>query len=89
MKYLVDTNVYLSVLLAEPNAPAVEIFLGSKPASHLCISVFSLDAIGVILYRRKKFSGFTGFVSDLKGSGVNLIGLNFSELLIVATDSQK
>ena len=49
--YLVDTNIFLEILLNDPNKLNCEKFLNDN-INNLYISDFSLHSIGIILWRR-------------------------------------
>lgn len=62
--YLVDTNIFLEILLAQDKSEACKTFL-SDHIDELAISDFSLHSIGVILYRYKAYDVFTKFIEDM------------------------
>ena len=79
--YLVDSNVWLSVLLAEDRAAESKKFLQSVPAEQLAITEFSLYSIGIILTRLKKSRVFVDFITDtLEDSAVQRIRLELDDL---------
>jgi predicted nucleic acid-binding protein len=62
--YLVDTNIFLEVLLTQERLEVCKEFL-EKNIGNLSISDFSLHSIGVILFRNKKEKIFQKFVKDI------------------------
>lgn len=62
--YLIDTNVFLEVLLTQEKRETCKKFLDDN-IGNLYISDFSLHSIGVILFRNKKEDAFQKFVSDI------------------------
>ena len=79
--YLVDTNVWLELLLEQEKAGQVRQFLQATEARFLWLTEFSLYSIGVILTRLRKDDLFEDFVSDtIDDSGVKRIRLDTSEL---------
>lgn len=62
--YLVDTNVFLEVLLKQDKSEQCKIFLNNN-ISKLTVSDFSLHSIGVILFRKKNELIFQQFISDV------------------------
>jgi len=64
MKYLVDTNIFLEILLNQERKDDCKMFL-EKNIKKLFISDFSLHSIGVILFRNKKEKIFNMFVADI------------------------
>ena len=62
--YLVDTNVFLEVLLNQEKRGVCKDFL-SLNAGNLYITDFSLHSIGIILFRNNKEEIFQKFLSDI------------------------
>ncbi len=62
--YLVDTNIFLEILLTQEKQDACRKFLEANVGS-LYISDFSLHSIGVILFRNNKEEIFIKFVKDI------------------------
>jgi hypothetical protein len=79
--YLLDSNLFLELLLDHDKADAVERFLRTRPREELYISEFSLYSVGIVLFRRKQFEIFAGFLNDLvvKG-GVGLLRLSVEDM---------
>ena len=81
MMYLVDSNVWLELLLDQENSTEVTNFLSNIDSSLLAISEFSLYSIGIILTGLKKDEKFKDFIADnFEYSDVSCIRLNFSDL---------
>ena len=88
--YLVDTNVWLELLLEQEKAAQVRQFLQATEARFLWLTEFSLYSIGVILIRLRKDDLFEDFVSDtIDDSGVKRIRLDTSELRQLLAVRQK
>lgn len=84
--FLVDTNVWLELLLSRQHADEVRKFFQTTDASLLAITEFSLYSLGVILTRLKKAEIFEEFLSDvIEDSGVTRIRLTANELKQVLT----
>jgi predicted nucleic acid-binding protein len=63
MNYLVDTNIFLEILLGQAGRKKCEAFLlGEKGAAW--ISDFTLHSIGVLLFRQKRPEIFDRFAKD-------------------------
>jgi len=62
--YLIDTNIFLEILLAQKQKDICKEFLVSN-IEQIYISDFSLHSIGVILFRNNKESIFNKFVKDI------------------------
>lgn len=61
--YLVDTNIFLEILLSQEKSQKCKEILKSN-IENICISDFSLHSIGVILFRYKKENIFRLFLHD-------------------------
>jgi predicted nucleic acid-binding protein len=77
--FLVDTNVFLEVLLEQERAEEARAFLLNAPAGSIHISDFSLYSIGILLVRRNLAESFQLFLQDV-GAGMRLVRLNLEEL---------
>lgn len=62
--YLVDTNIFLEILLNQKKQDACRKFLETN-VGNLHISDFSLHSIGVILFRNNKEEIFKKFLKDI------------------------
>jgi len=62
--YLIDTNIFLEILLSQKQKDICKEFLVSN-IEHIYISDFSLHSIGVILFRSNKETVFDKFVRDI------------------------
>ncbi|MCI5219445.1 MAG: PIN domain-containing protein [Candidatus Electrothrix sp. LOE2] len=62
--YLLDTNIFLEILLAQEKSAVCKKFLSENTAP-LFMSDFSLHSIGVILFRHDKEQIFNAFLKDL------------------------
>lgn len=62
--FLVDTNIFLEILLGQDNKEVCKRFL-DKNIGNLNITDFSLHSIGVILFRYSKEDIFRKFVEDV------------------------
>ena len=63
MKYLVDTNIFLEILLEQENEKKCKDFLTSN-IGDIFLSDFSLHSIGVFLFREKREELFKKFLND-------------------------
>jgi predicted nucleic acid-binding protein len=79
--YLVDTNVWLELLLEQAKADEARQFFQGVESTSLAITEFSLYSLGVILTRLKKDDVFEDFLSDtIEDSGVMRIRLETADL---------
>ncbi|MGO9203110.1 MAG: PIN domain-containing protein [Limisphaerales bacterium] len=74
MNYLVDTNIFLEILLGQPNKEDCKQFL--RENSGQCgLSDFSLHSIGVITFRGRRPQAYRAFLHDML-PGVALLHLD-------------
>jgi hypothetical protein len=74
LKLLVDTNVWLELLLNQDKYDEVQAFLNRSSPSDLALTDFSLYSIGIILTKFKKMDLLKRFLADLlQEGGVNIV----------------
>ncbi|HXG21601.1 MAG TPA: VapC toxin family PIN domain ribonuclease, partial [Methylomirabilota bacterium] len=87
MKLLLDTNVFLEILLEQERADEARTLLKKTSEHEFFLSDFSLHSIGLMLFRQKRHIAFEQFVKDmLLDAGVTLTGL-FPEDMMAVTDA--
>jgi len=64
MMYLVDTNVFLEILLDQSKKDVCKQFLDTN-VGRLHLSEFSLHSIGIILFRYGQETVFSSFLTDV------------------------
>ena len=69
MRVLVDTNVFLEILLDQPNAEEAQAFLLQTDRHQFLISDFALHSIGLLLFRLRQWQAFALFIEDVIASG--------------------
>lgn len=81
MKILLDTNVFLELLLDRPKAAEVERLLDEVAVGDIYLSAFTVDSIGVMLTSRQLSHVFVDFLDDwLINGGIRQLGLNPEDL---------
>ena len=81
MKLLLDTNVFLEVLLAQSRADEAKALLTKTDTHDFFMSDFSLHSIGVILCKRNRADAFRKFLADMvAGAGTNVLLLKAEEM---------
>jgi predicted nucleic acid-binding protein len=63
--YLVDTNIWLELLLEQDKWQEAKFFFENVNAFNIHITEFSIYSIGIILSRYKKSGIFKDFITDL------------------------
>jgi len=88
--YLLDSNIFLELLLDQDRADKVEQFLRVRPREELHISDFSLYSVGIVLFRRKQFETFVRFLDDVViTGGVRLLRLSVQHMGEAAAVAQR
>ena len=78
--YLIDTNVFLELLLKQEKAVSVEAFFKRIDSDKINLSDFSFYSIGIILFKSKKLNLFSSFTDDVVKNEVNIINYPYSKL---------
>ncbi len=79
--FLVDTNVWLEVLLEQEQAKEAKEFLQKTPARELWITDFSIYSVGIILIRTRRYTLWKEFLLDtVEGSEVTRVCLEMDDL---------
>ncbi len=79
--FLVDTNIWLEVLLEQEKAEDAARFFAAIDSDLLSMTDFTLFSIAIILTRFNKDSLFEEFLADtFEASGVNTIRLDTADL---------
>ncbi|MEW6171999.1 MAG: PIN domain-containing protein [Bacillota bacterium] len=63
--YLLDTNIFLEILLQQEHTAAAKAIFKTIHPSRLYISDFSVHSIGVLLFRRNQHEVYNRFVEDM------------------------
>ena len=89
MRLLLDTNIFLEIILDQEKAPEAKKLLIDEQHD-LYMSDYSLHSIGLLLFRRKQYQAFQSFVQDviLEG-GVCILSLPSDEIKDVIPTAQK
>jgi hypothetical protein len=81
MRLLVDTNIFIELLLSQIGAGEAQTFLENREGHELFISDFSLHSIGLLLFRSKQHQVFRQFLQDLiAGANVGMVSLAAGEM---------
>lgn len=73
--YLIDTNVFLEMLLDQEKANESKAFFKGIDTSGFCITEFTLYSIGIVLLRLKKSELFLQWLEDMVKGEVQIIRL--------------
>jgi predicted nucleic acid-binding protein len=81
MRFLVDTNVWLELLLNQQRAQEVRSLLEQREGSDFALTEFSLYSIGIVLTRLNKDAAFENFIADaLEQAGTRVIRLGPADM---------
>ncbi len=88
--YLLDTNIFLEILLQREKSKAAKNLFIANPSTDLFLTDFSLHSIGVFLFQRNKHETYVSFVKDVViKTGIAVIGLDHKEVLALAEVSKR
>jgi hypothetical protein len=88
MKLLVDTNVFLEILLSDSRSDEAREFLENSNGHELFISDFALHSIGLLLLRQNLPQVFVQFLEDtIDAIGVKMVSLTERELRTVVSNA--
>jgi predicted nucleic acid-binding protein len=87
--YLIDTNIWLELLLEQERSKECKIFFEKIDSKLLFISEFSLYFIGVILFKLKKESVFDDFLEYLFKSEISIARLLLKDMKQLVLIKQK
>lgn len=65
MKFLIDTNIVLEIILEQDKADEAKKLLSCSDEYDLYLSDYSLHSIGLLLFRRNQHHVFLDFLSDM------------------------
>jgi len=90
MKALLDTNIFLEIILSQERAEEAKNLLRKSGEHEFFMTDYSLHSIGLALFRRKQHESFQSFVEDvLLNGGIGLLSLYFGEMDRVISASKK
>ncbi|WP_299230101.1 PIN domain-containing protein [Sulfurihydrogenibium sp.] len=87
--YLIDTNIWLELLLEQKQSKECRIFFEKIDSKLLFISEFSIYSIGVILFKLKKESVFDNFLEYLFKSEISIARLSLKDMKQLVLIKQK
>lgn len=83
MRLLIDTNIFLEVLLERDNAHEVRKLLSIIDRNYFYLTDFTFHSLGVILFRKRKSDVFRMFVNDI------IIEAGFEIISLLPEDVEK
>ena len=81
MRLLLDTNIFLEIILDQEKSPDVKALLSKSEENEFFISDYSLHSIGLLLFRLKQHDVFRQFLTDMMiNVGVIIISLAVEDM---------
>lgn len=88
--YLLDTNIFLEILLQREKIKAAKNILTTNLSTELFITDFSLHSIGVFLFQRNRRDSFERFVQDIIiRTRIGVIGLDPEDVSLLTKVSKQ
>ncbi len=89
MKALLDTNIFLEIILSQERAGEAKSLLLKSASHEFFITDYSLHSIGLLLFPRNQHEAFRAFLEDiLLNGGVGLLTLLPDEMETMIASSQ-
>jgi hypothetical protein len=82
MRLLLDSNVFLEILLRQEEADEAMALLSTVESNEFFISDFALHSVGFILFYRKRHDDFRRFVRDM------ILGASVTEVRLPAEKAE-
>lgn len=90
MRLLVDTNLFIEVLLNQASAREARVFLENPKGHDIFVTDFALHSIGLLLFRQKQPEVFRQFLQDIMGGvGARAVSLSAQEMISLADTAAK
>jgi len=84
MKLLLDTNIFLEIILDQEKSPDAKALLSKSEENEFFISDYSLHSIGLLLFGLKQHDVFRQFLMDMMiNVGVIMISLSVENMIFV------
>lgn len=88
--FLLDTNIFLEILMEQERAEAAKDLFTRISPSRLFITDFSLHSLGVLLFRRNQHQVYERFVDDaLLNTGIAVLRLSAEDIPTVVAVAQR
>ena len=81
MRFLVDTNIFIELLLNQVRAGEARAFLENRKRHTLFVTDFALHSIGLLLFRQKQQRVFRQFLQEIMGVlGIGMLSLTVRDM---------
>lgn len=89
MKLLIDTSIFLEVILNQQRAEEAKALLSEITAHDMFMTDFSLHSIGILLFRHRQHEIFQKFCSDMiRNSGVKVLSVPVEDMGKIANSAR-
>ncbi len=90
MRFLLDTNIFLEVILEQDKADEAKALLSKIQEHDFFMSDFSLHSIGLLLFSQKQYNVFKQFLRDMIfNAGIMVSSLSAHDMEIVTTSAEQ
>jgi hypothetical protein len=89
MRLLVDTNLFIEVLLNQAKAGEARTLLENRKRHELFVSDFALHSVGLLLFRYGQEHVFRQFLEDIARVGIQMVSLTAPEMCPVVDGAAK
>jgi hypothetical protein len=89
MRLLVDTNLFIEVLLNQAKAGEARTLLENRKHHGLFVSDFALHSVGLLLFRHGRQHVFRQFLEDIARVGIQMVSLTALEMCSVVDAAEK
>lgn len=90
MRLLIDTNIFLEVILEQAKAEEAQALLVKTEEHEFFISDYALHSIGILLFHRKQHHVFQEFVNDMMfQAGMMVASLSVEDMVSVIEVAQR
>lgn len=90
MRLLIDTNIFLEIILDQEKAGDAKSLLTRTSEHEFLVSDYTLHSIGLLLFRKKKHSVFQKFLKDvIHHMGIHMLSLLPEEMNEVVMASKR
>jgi len=89
MRLLIDTNIFLEVILEQERAQEARELLSRSGEHDMFISDYSLHSIGILLFRRGLHEVFRSFLADILEAGIDVISLSLHDMYAIIRAAER
>ena len=90
MKILLDTNIFLEIILEQEKAQEARELLSKAADFEFFVSDYAIHSVGLLLFRRGKHEAFNRFLIDMfHNAGVRLVSLSPEEMESIFMPAQQ